>query len=363
MDRHNIPGITLQDAAKAHHRDVELQHKYSCKAMTYWVDENRGNAFCLIEAPNEDAVRELHNHAHGLIPHEIIEVNSELVNSFLGRINDPEATDDREVFELIDSAYRVIMVIETSDFINRIEANQFSLFSQKFHKSVHKSIQKLEGKVILLNNNSYLVSFNSVTNAVLCALKVQSNFKYITPKFDSYKRQLNIGLSIGAPVTDKRKLFDEAIKMATYMCEVVKDTVVISPEVKALYENENHNSFLNQDDVRILKPHEEQFLHNLMEFVESRWNDPELSVEEFGKHIGYSKSQVYRKLLMLSGRSPNTFLREFRLQRALKMLHEQKGNISEIAFESGFNSPAYFSKCFFENYGILPSKYLQQHVY
>ncbi|NNK74006.1 MAG: DUF4242 domain-containing protein [Flavobacteriaceae bacterium] len=363
MDRHNLPGVTLQDAADAHHKDVELQNNHNCKALTYWVDEERDNAFCLIEAPNKEAVRALHNNAHGLIPHEIIEVDPNVVNAFLGRINDPSPRLDESLNQIFDSAYRVIMVIESSNFLNRVESHQFTLFSQKFHNSVNKSIQKFDGRIVLLDNNSYLVSFDSVTNAVFCALKIQSNFKYITPKFDSYLRRLKIGLSIGAPVTSKKNLFEEAINLSTYMCEVIKEQVVLSSEIKKIYDHENHNAFLTKEEVRVLKPKEERFLFQLMEFINSRWHDHELTVEDFSIHLSYSRSQVYRKFMNLTGKSPNAFLRDFRLHRALRLLYDQKGNISEIAFESGFNSPAYFSKCFYEKYNILPSKYLQQHVY
>jgi len=64
----------------------------------------------------------------------------------------------------------------------------------------------------------------------------------------------------------------------------------------------------------------------------------------------------------LTDKSPNNFIKDFRLHKALKQLHEQEGNISEIAYECGFNSPAYFSKCFMDKFGILPSKYIQQHI-
>lgn len=363
MDRHNLPGVTLRDAAEAHHKDVELQDDFQCKAVTYWVDEQRGNAFCLIEAPNEQAVRDLHNKAHGLIPHEIIEVDSNMVKAFLGRIQDPYADESMDLSDMFDSAYRAIMVIESSNFLNRVESNQFTLFNQKFHSSVNKSIQKFKGRVILLNNNSYLVSFKSVTNAVMCALKIQNNFKYITPNFDSYLRRLKIGLSIGPPVTDKAELFKDTINLSTFMCEVVKEQIVLSSEIKSVYDQENHNAFLEREGIRVLKPKEERFLMKLMDYINTHWNNPELSNEDLCKNMGYSRSQIYRKIKKLTGMSPNMFIRDFRLHKAIKLLYDQKGNISEVAFESGFNSPAYFSKCFSEKYGILPSKYVQQHAF
>jgi hypothetical protein len=57
--------------ADAHQKDLRLQEKYGIKLMTYWFDENRGSAFCLIDAPAKEKVRQLHEEAHGSIPHKI----------------------------------------------------------------------------------------------------------------------------------------------------------------------------------------------------------------------------------------------------------------------------------------------------
>jgi AraC-like DNA-binding protein len=74
--------------------------------------------------------------------------------------------------------------------------------------------------------------------------------------------------------------------------------------------------------------------------------------------MGCSKSRLYRKMILLTGKSPNTFIKEYRLNEALKLLSKNAGNISEIAFETGFSSPSYFSKCFKRKFGVLPAIYL-----
>ena len=363
MDRHDIPKeIKAEHVAKMHQADMEIEHLYNCKGLTYWCDENRNTAFCLIEAPNREAIQKMHNHAHGEFPHDIIEVNEKIVESFLGRIEDPKKANNESLNIINDPAFRVIMVLETSNYLNRLEANQFGIFTQKFHNSVSKTLKRFNGRVVKKDNNSYLVSFKSVTDAVLCALKIQFKFKYVTPKFESFERRLKIGLGCGVPVTDKDNIFEEATSSATRMCEVVKDQIVVSTEVNSLYESENRNATIDAALIRTLKPAEEIFLNRLMDFIEVHWNKPSFNVGNFSKELGYSKSQLYRKLMKLTGKSPNNFIREFRLHRALNLLHQQKGNISEIAYETGFNSPAYFSKCFLNKYGILPSKYVQQHI-
>ncbi|MGM5470490.1 nickel-binding protein [Flavobacteriaceae bacterium LMO-SS05] len=364
MDRHDVSdSVTAEIVAQLHKEDLKIEHKYRCRGMTYWFDGERKTAFCLIEAPNKKAIKDMHNAAHGEVPHRIIEVDKTIVESFLGRIEDPKKSQNTKLNIINDPAFRVIMLIETSNYLYRPEGSQFNLFTQKFHNSVTKSFKQFQGSIVNQNNNSYLVSFKLVSEAILCALKIQYNFKYITTKSDASIQKLKIGISTGVPVTNKDSFFEETITLTKRLCEMINDEVAITSEVKSLYESENRNSFINNDHIRILTFDEQHFLTSLMDFVEDAWNNTELDVLSFSKALGYSKSQLYRKLTSLTSKSPNTFLRDYRLNRSLKLLHEQRGNISEIAFETGFNSAAYFSKCFFGKYGILPSKYIQQHQF
>jgi predicted dinucleotide-utilizing enzyme len=60
MDIHIVPGVKAKDVAEAHRKDLLHQEEYECKCMTYWIDEQRENIFCLIEAPGKEAVEEYH---------------------------------------------------------------------------------------------------------------------------------------------------------------------------------------------------------------------------------------------------------------------------------------------------------------
>ena len=249
-----------------------------------------------------------------------------------------------------------VMVIETSNYLNRLEANQFNLFTQKLHNSLLKSFNHFKGEILVNNDNMYIVKFKSVTNTVLCALKIHDNFKYITPKFDKSIRQLKIGIASG-----RKNKVDSIKNVATRICEVVKDQIVVTSEVRKLYEEVNKNSFINKEHIKTLKPENEVFINEIMDFSETIWTNSDFNVNDFSKNLGYSRAQVYRKLKLLTAKSPSRFLREFRLNKALNMLHEKHANITEIASRSGFNSLTYFTKCFKNKFGILPSKYLQQH--
>jgi Protein of unknown function (DUF4242) len=75
MDVHNIEGgVSASDVAGAHQKDVETQAKYGVNYKNYWVDEQAGKIFCLVEAPDADTAHTVHREAHGLVADEIYEV-------------------------------------------------------------------------------------------------------------------------------------------------------------------------------------------------------------------------------------------------------------------------------------------------
>ncbi|MDT8324348.1 MAG: DUF4242 domain-containing protein, partial [Bacteroidota bacterium] len=115
MDRHDVPGETAADVARAHQQDLKIQDRFSCRAITYWFDEERGTAFCLIEAPDAQAVQDMHDNAHGLIPHRILQVERAAVEAFLGRIQDPVTSGGPEITgaEIRESASRTILCVDT----------------------------------------------------------------------------------------------------------------------------------------------------------------------------------------------------------------------------------------------------------
>src|SRR6476620_127144 len=110
MDRHNgSETVTAETIAQLHQADLKIQDQFGCKGLTYWFDEKRKTAFCLIEAPDAEAVRKMHNQAHGQVPHSVIEVETSIVESFLGRIGDPEKARNTGLNIINDPAFRTIM--------------------------------------------------------------------------------------------------------------------------------------------------------------------------------------------------------------------------------------------------------------
>src|SRR5688572_20122619 len=89
MDRHDVPEeLSPEEVAEAHMRDLEVQTQYGVKYVTYWFDHAAGTVFCLADGPDAAAVEEVHRVAHGGIANKIIEVDPQVVSSFLGRIQE-----------------------------------------------------------------------------------------------------------------------------------------------------------------------------------------------------------------------------------------------------------------------------------
>ena len=107
---------------------------------------------------------------------------------------------------------------------------------------------------------------------------------------------------------------------------------------------------------------DEKFIARVKEIIESRMSDEKFGVEPLAEEIGLSRVQLYRKVIALTGISVNDFIRKLRLQKGAQLLSQNWGTIGEIAYEVGFSNPSYFSKCFKDQFGVIPSNYYQQKV-
>ncbi|MBN2365367.1 MAG: response regulator [Calditrichaeota bacterium] len=113
-------------------------------------------------------------------------------------------------------------------------------------------------------------------------------------------------------------------------------------------------------DVLAVTSLDRQFLQKLISVLLANISDMDFSAEDCAREMGMSRSNIYRKLQALTGHSISSFIRLYRLKQAARLLRKQSGNVTQIAYDVGFNSLSYFSRCFQEQFGESPSHYARQ---
>lgn len=110
---------------------------------------------------------------------------------------------------------------------------------------------------------------------------------------------------------------------------------------------------LDKEDINDL---DKDFVSRFKMLVDTHMKNSALNVEELGREMGMSRVQLYRKLKSLTNFSPNELLRRMRLHKAASLLVSKEMTISEVAYEVGFSSPSYFTKCYKEEFGESPTE-------
>lgn len=241
MDRHDIEGATAKAVADAHQKDLKLQDKYGVKLLTYWFDEGRGSAFCLMDASAKKKVKQLHEEAHGMIPHKIMEVNPDTVEAFLGRIEDPQPRSESLTPSgeaSVDSAFRVIMFTDMKDstaITTRLgDTKALELF--RTHNSISRgALKEHNGREIQHTGDGFMVAFTSASHAVVCAIAIQRSFASHNKSHPDTKINVRIGICAGEPVEEDQRLFGSTVQLTSRICDKAEpDQILVAPVIRDL---------------------------------------------------------------------------------------------------------------------------------
>lgn len=366
MDLHIGQGLTAEGVARDHQADLKIQDRFGCKCLTYWVDTDRGNAYCLVEAPTKTAVYELHRNSHKKLPDEIIEVDPRVIKAFLGRVHDPEVVDymiDQKIKVFNDPAFRAILLISSRDQLDLAreygEAEAQNLL-REFHNVIRNSIKRHNGVAAEKEGVDVVATFTSGMQAVLCSVMIIDFTQSVKSKLG-----VGIGIHAGHPVDKSQNFFGTTLKLLRLFSNVIpKDEILVSATVKNLVKSSGSRSLVESETGKLhyLSQADEDFLKDLVEVLYENWKNPDFEMEDCCNAMSMSKSQLYRRCVETSALSPNRLLREFRLVHARNLLLSSTNNVAETAFESGFNSPSYFTKCFQKKFGLKPNAYIDQRV-
>lgn len=134
----------------------------------------------------------------------------------------------------------------------------------------------------------------------------------------------------------------------------VKSLLKIRDELKQKYSN----SFLSEKEGEEISSADETFLKKVIEIIENNISNTDFSVDRLSQEFGNSNKTIYRRIKQLTELSPVELIKSIRLEKSLKYFEKGGYNISEVAYECGFSTPHYFSKCFKLKYGKSPRQYL-----
>ena len=117
---------------------------------------------------------------------------------------------------------------------------------------------------------------------------------------------------------------------------------------------------IRHEEKIILKENaDKKFLEDNIRFLENNISKDGLSVEDFAKHLGMSRTAYYNRMKEITKLSPIEFIRQIRIKKAMQLIDNGERSVTDVAYRTGFNDPKYFSRCFKAEIGISPSAYIK----
>lgn len=230
MDRHDFEGMTAEEAAKAHLRDLEVQAWFDVQFIHYWFDDERQTGFCLAKAPTRDAVEAAHRASHGLAPNQVIEVDDQALNRFMGAIT-PHPPGEAYV----ETAFRTIIFTDLEDstrFTQRYGDARAMAMVRAHDQIVRDALKRNGGTEVKHTGDGLMAAFLSVTGAIQSAVEIQ---RQLAEAKDAADLRVRIGIAAGEPVTERDDLFGAAVQLAARLSSRAEGgAILVSSAVRDL---------------------------------------------------------------------------------------------------------------------------------
>ena len=346
MDFHKIDSeaITEEDMYRAHLRDVAVQNKHGLVYKRYYLNLQQKTAFCLMEGPNKEACVESHKEAHGIGACNVIEVSHQ--NEFLPYMGEGSQNEEDLALTLsgeIDSGFRTIMLV---DFLELTEIK--ALMTTK----VLDFIKNHQGNVVKVPSEKFMASFVDAFDAVACSIEIAKYFETLEGKMI-----FSIALATGKPVDEHgTDLFEETKKKANILSRLGFSLRICTDlDTKLSASRSSDISKIDATGITVIDQASYSEIEKLDSVLLKNLTNSAFSSDALSSQLGFSKTQTYRKISSLFGVPPNKLLTELRLVHALRALNRKDKTVSEIAYDSGFNSPTYFTRVFRNRFNVLPA--------
>lgn len=245
---------------------------------------------------------------------------------------------------------------------------------------VQRCANKYKGKVVVCTKNTFTITFEGPSKAVY----------YSTELIDTVK-PLNVEMSIGIDIKE--------CSVGDYICKEIEEfaafianrfspnQILLTQTVKNLLigvhiDIKSHKAiFKTQSGISMLlftatknvkattkvsrkrhskNPADNSFLHQVIQNINNHLSNDHYGVGMLCHEMGVNERQLQRKLKAITNKSPNQLISLIRLNKAKELIQNSQHTIAEIAFQTGFSSPSYFSKCFKKEFAISPSELISR---
>ena len=263
--------------------------------------------------------------------------------------------DDSETKEILSKTYPyTILITEDDDEVRCFLERELSLhFKIRTAANGKDALRVLEEEEISLVVSDVMMP--EMNGFELCrTIKSQLPFSHIpvillTALTD--ERQRIFGITGGADDYIQKPFHTDYVKIK--IIHLLQERQKLR---ERLLEKLRDNKLLLSEPEKV-ESIDDAFLRKFAEQIEAVYADPEYNVEKLSETLGLSRGHLHRKIKELTGTAPVEFLRTYRLNKATQLLRQNAYTVSEVAYRTGFSSPAYFSKCFKSVYGVTPTEY------
>ena len=242
MDIHDAPGVTREEAAKAHELDVRIQSEYGVEYQKYWLNKDTGKIFCMCTAPSAEAAVAVHRAAHGgMAADKIIEVTPDFADLFMGGMDidfTGAATIPGTKGGELDPGIRTVMftdIVGSTDMTQRLGDHKAMEILEVHDRIVRDALFAEGGREVKHTGDGIMAAFSVATAAIRCGASIQRQLRAGQPKELSETLRVRIGIASGQPVERDNDLFGTTVQLAARLCAYAEpEQIVVATEVAQL---------------------------------------------------------------------------------------------------------------------------------
>lgn len=267
-----------------------------------------------------------------------------------------------------------LLTIIVARMVHNFENNEAS------QRVIMKIVEKYHGRLFQNDYITLIATFEGPSKAVQCSMDLMDAMKNVGT-------QMSIGVHISEVAFDEKIFADGETKdfVDSILDMTRPNEILITQTVKYLLSGTGFSftqqdlafktasgdslplftvgdpNYLNTSGYPTSKEPKDSFFELVLACIDDHLSEEDFTLKMLCKHIGISERQLQRKLKTITNKSPNQLISSVRLHRAKALILSNKYNISEVAFQTGFSSPSYFSKRFKMEFGISPSSLVENN--